>query len=232
MITIRRSEDRGHADHGWLDSYHTFSFANYYDPKHMNFRSLRVINEDRIAPNSGFPTHPHRDMEIISYIISGALAHRDSIGNVETIGTHGVQRFSAGTGITHSEFNPSKTEATHILQIWILPEKNGMIPSYEQKVFSPETHRGEWVKVANRDAADGAVKIHQDTEIFTTVLDPGEQRTYELHPNRYAWFQIVSGEVTLNGQVLKAGDGAAASNETLLTLEANQTAEILLFDLA
>ncbi|MDX2229322.1 MAG: pirin family protein [Leptolyngbyaceae cyanobacterium bins.349] len=232
MITIRKSSDRGHANHGWLDSYHTFSFANYYDPAHVQFRSLRVINEDRIAPSGGFPTHSHRDMEIVTYVISGALAHQDSLGNTETIGAHGVQRFSAGTGIAHSEFNPSSTEPTHILQIWLFPEKQGLTPSYEQKVFAPEAQPGAWVKLASRDATDGSVKIHQDAAIYATVLAAGETRTYPLQRDRHAWVQIVRGDVTLNGQALSAGDGVAVSAESLLTLEAIHTAEIVLFDLA
>lgn len=232
MITIRKSNDRGHADHGWLNSYHTFSFANYYDPDHVQFRSLRVINEDRVAPGSGFPTHPHRDMEIISYVISGALAHKDSLGNVETIGRHGVQRFSAGTGIAHSEFNPSQNEAAHFLQIWLYPEQQGLTPSYEQKVFDPEAQRGEWVKLASRDATDGSVKIHQDAEIYTTVLAADEQRTYELGRDRYAWLQIVKGDITIEGHTLSAGDGAAVSDTAVLTIEALSEAEVVLFDLA
>lgn len=232
MITIRKSGDRGHANHGWLDSYHTFSFANYFDPEHVQFRSLRVINEDRIAPSGGFPTHPHRDMEIVTYVIAGELAHKDSLGNTETIGTHGVQRFSAGTGIAHSEFNPSPTNPTHILQIWLFPETQGLIPSYEQQVFAPEKRQGEWVKLASRDASDGSVKIHQDAAIFSLVLPAGETRTYELGGDRYAWVQIVEGEVTLNGHALLAGDGAAVSDETLLTIDAATNAEVVLFDLA
>jgi len=232
MITIRKSDDRGHANHGWLDSYHTFSFANYFDPAHVQFRSLRVINEDRIAPSGGFPTHPHRDMEIVTYVISGSLAHKDSLGNTETIGKHGVQRFSAGTGIAHSEFNPSRTEPTHILQIWLFPEQQGITPSYEQKEFESALQEGGWVKLANRDAADGAVKIHQDAAIYATLLDAGKQQTYELGSDRHAWVQIVSGEVSVNGHRLTAGDAAAVSQESLLTLEAHQTAEVVLFDLA
>ncbi len=232
MITIRRSGDRGHANHGWLDSYHTFSFANYFDPDHVQFRSLRVINEDRIAPSGGFPTHPHRDMEIVTYVIAGALAHKDSLGNTETIGAHGVQRFSAGTGIAHSEFNPSNTEATHILQIWLFPEQQGLTPSYEQKVFAPEANPGEWVKLASRDAADGSVKIHQDAAIFSTVLPAGQVRTYELSRDRYAWVQIVKGDVVLNGHPLFPGDAAAVADETLVTINATTDAEIVLFDLA
>ncbi|GAB4330685.1 MAG: pirin family protein [Leptolyngbyaceae cyanobacterium] len=232
MITIRRSHERGHANYGWLDSYHTFSFANYYDPEHIHFRSLRVINEDRIAAKGGFPTHPHRNMEIISYVVSGSLAHRDSLGNVETIGRHGVQRFTAGTGITHSEFNPSATEPTHLLQIWILPEQQGLTPSYEQKVFEPADYLGEWVKVASRDASDGSVLIHQDAELYTTILAPGEQRTYPLRTDRHAWVQVVKGEISLNGHRLDAGDAAAISQEEKLLLDTEPGAEVLLFDLA
>ena len=232
MLTVRKAEDRGHANHGWLNSYHSFSFANYYDPQHMGFRSLRVINEDMVAPAKGFPTHPHRDMEIITYVVSGAVAHKDSIGNTEQVGASGVQRFSAGTGITHSEFNPSKTEGLHLLQIWLLPEQQGITPSYEQKEFPTATKRGQWRAIANREATDGAVKLHQDAAIYATILEPGEQLTYTLQADRHAWVQIVQGEVTLNGTTLDKGDAAAISNETKLAFEASTDAEILLFDLA
>jgi redox-sensitive bicupin YhaK (pirin superfamily) len=198
----------------------------------MGFRSLRVINEDAIAPSGGFPTHPHRDMEIITYVVSGAVAHRDSIGNTETIGTGGVQRFSAGTGITHSEFNPSNAEALHLLQIWILPEQQGITPSYEQKEFPAATKRGQWRAIANHDATDGAVKLHQDAALYATILEPSEQLTYTLEADRHAWVQIVKGEVTLNGTTLDKGDAAAISNETALVFEASTDAELLLFDLA
>jgi hypothetical protein len=232
MITIRNAKDRGHANHGWLDSYHSFSFANYYDPQHMGFRDLRVINEDQIAPSSGFPTHPHRDMEIISYVVSGSLAHRDSLGNVETIGAHGVQRFSAGTGITHSEFNPSATEPVHLLQIWILPEQQGLPPSYEQKVIPPNHFQGQWHKLASRDGTDAAVKIHQDVDLYAIALTADEHCSYALRPNRHAWVQVVQGSVSLNQQPLNAGDGAAVSQESQLLLEAITPAEVLFFDLA
>ncbi|MBD2038632.1 pirin family protein [Leptolyngbya sp. FACHB-321] len=232
MLTVRKAEDRGHANHGWLDSYHSFSFANYYDPQHMGFRSLRVINEDMVAPAKGFPTHPHRDMEIITYVVSGAVAHKDSIGNTEKVGAGGVQRFSAGTGITHSEFNPSTTEGLHLLQIWLLPERQGITPSYEQKEFPAETKRNQWRAIANREATDGAVKLHQDAAIYATILEPGEQLTYTLQADRHAWVQIVQGEVTLNGTTLDKGDAAAISNETELAFAASTDAEILLFDLA
>jgi len=232
MLTIRKAEDRGHANHGWLNSYHSFSFANYYDPQHMGFRSLRVINEDTIAPGAGFPTHPHRDMEIITYVVSGAVAHKDSIGNTETIGAGGIQRFSAGTGITHSEFNPSNTEALHLLQIWILPEQHGTTPSYEQKEFSTAIKRSQWRALANRDETDSAVKLHQDAALYATILEPGERLTYALNVDRHAWVQIVRGEVTINGTTLDKGDAAAISQETKLVFEASTDAEILLFDLA
>ncbi len=231
MLTVRKAEDRGHANHGWLDSYHSFSFANYYDPQHMGFRSLRVINEDAIAPAKGFPTHPHRDMEIITYVVSGAVAHKDSIGNTEKVGAGGVQRFSAGTGITHSEFNPSSTEGLHLLQIWLLPEQQGITPSYEQKEFPAATKRGQWRAIANREATDGAVKLHQDAAIYATILEPGARLTYTLLADRHAWVQIVQGEVTLNGTTLDKGDAAAISQETKLVFEASTDAEILLFDL-
>lgn len=232
MITIRRASDRGHADHGWLQSAHTFSFANYYDPNHMGFRDLRVINEDHIQAGMGFPTHPHRDMEIITYVVSGSLSHRDSIGNVETIGASGVQRFTAGTGITHSEFNPSSHESTHLLQIWILPEQEGLKPSYEQKVFPVDEKRGQWQKIASREADQGAVKLHQNAEIYATILAAGESRDYPLRSDRYAWVQVVRGDVTLNGHRLTAGDGAAMSQIPDLTFTAQDETEILLFDLA
>ncbi len=232
MLTLRKAGDRGHANHGWLDTYHSFSFANYYDRNHMGFRSLRVINEDRIAAGSGFPTHPHRDMEIVTYVVSGAIAHRDSLGNTEVIGANGVQRFSAGTGITHSEFNASQTEPLHILQIWLLPDTEGLPPSYEQKLFPAETKQGRWQAIATPDAEHGAVKLHQDAGLFATILTPGEQRSYTLQPGRHAWVQVVNGDITLNGTPLTAGDGAAISNETELLVEAATDAEVLLFDLA
>ena len=232
MITLRKSEDRGHANHGWLDSYHTFSFANYYDPAHMGFRHLRVINEDQIAAGKGFPMHSHQDMEIITYVVSGALAHKDSLGNTETIGAGGVQRFSAGTGVTHSEFNPSATEPTHLLQIWILPDQRGITPSYEQKLFATEQKQSGWQTIAAPQAAKGAVAIHQNVQLLATVLLPGEQRCYELGDDRHAWIQVVRGDIALNETLLQAGDGVAISTEKLLTLTAKTEAEVLLFDLA
>lgn len=232
MITVRPSQERGHANHGWLDSYHTFSFANYYDPDHMGFRALRVINEDRVAPGRGFGTHPHRDMEIISYVLSGSLAHKDSMGNAATIGAGEVQKITAGTGIAHSEFNPSQTEGVHFLQIWILPEEAGLTPNYEEKVFPTEVKQGQWRRIASRTGADGAVQIHQDVELYATVLKAGEGRSLELRPGRYAWVQVAQGKISLNGVSLEAGDGAAISDETLLEVQAVSDAEVLLFDLA
>lgn len=231
MITIRRSQERGHADHGWLNTYHTFSFAQYYDPRHMGFRNLRVINEDRVKPGVGFPTHPHRDMEIISYVLEGALAHRDSMGTGSVIRPGDVQRMSAGTGITHSEFNQSKSDPLHFFQIWILPEREGMTPGYEQKFFPDEEKRGTLRLIASPDGRDGSVTIHQDAKLYATLLDPGEEIVHSLSPGRYAWVQVARGKVLVNGHLLEAGDGAAVSNEELLRLTANDASELLLFEL-
>lgn len=232
MLTIRRSGDRGHAEHGWLTSDHSFSFAHYYDAQHLGFRNLRVINEDIIAPGRGFPMHSHQDMEIISYIISGALAHKDSLGNTEVIGARGVQRFSAGTGVTHSEFNPSATEPVHLLQIWILPETLGLTPSYEQMDMSLESQRHQWRRLASRAGSSQSVKIHQDAEIYITALEPGETCPYALQPQRYAWVQVIQGDVSLNGTELHAGDAAAVQAEATLHLQVTTTATVMLFDLA
>lgn len=232
MITVRPSAERGHANFGWLNSHHTFSFGNYYDPKHMGFRALRVINEDQVSGGQGFDTHPHRDMEIISYILAGSLAHRDSLGTTATVRANEVQRISAGTGIAHSEFNPSTDESVHFLQIWILPEAKGLAPSYEEKVFTPESKQGQWRRIASHTGQDGAVTINQDVELYATVLTAGEDRSFELRSQRYAWVQVAQGKVSLNGISLEAGDGAAVSDETLLTLTAHSDAEVLLFDLA
>ena len=229
MITIRRAEDRGHADHGWLDTNHTFSFADYYDPDFMGFRTLRVINEDRVKPGHGFGTHAHRDMEIVSYVLEGALAHRDSMGTGSIIRPGEVQRMSAGRGVLHSEMNPSNEEPVHFLQIWILPEENGITPSYEQKQFEDDERRGKLRLVASRDARDGALKIHQDVAIYATLLD-GASVSHTFAPNRYGWVQVTRGEIDLDGQTLKAGDGAAISGENEITL-AGRGAEALLFDL-
>jgi len=230
MITIRRAEERGHADHGWLNTYHTFSFADYYDPSHMGFRTLRVINEDRVKPGVGFGKHGHRDMEIISYVLEGALGHSDSMGTGSTIRPGEVQRMSAGTGVTHSEMNASEEEPVHFLQIWIVPEKGGIRPSYEQKKFEDEERRGKLRLVASPDAADGSVTIHQDVRLYSTLLDGDQAVSHEFRPGRYGWVQVARGEVELNGQTLRAGDGAAIEGEPAVTLRGTG-AEVLLFDL-
>lgn len=232
MIAIRKSEARGHANHGWLDSYHTFSFANYYDPNYMSFRSLRVINEDIINPGKGFGTHGHTDMEIITYVLEGALEHKDSLGTGAIIKPGEVQRMSAGTGIQHSEFNPSQTEPVHLLQIWLLPDTNGLPPSYEQRDFPLEERRGKLRLVAARDARDGAVKVHQDVDLYAAVLDKKSRVSHALQSNRHAWVQVARGSVLLNGFPLEKGDGAAVSDESEVVVEATENAEILLFDLA
>jgi hypothetical protein len=232
MITLRKAEDRGHANHGWLDTYHTFSFANYYDPKHMGFRALRVINEDYVSPTAGFGTHGHRDMEIITYVLEGALEHKDNIGNGSVIQPGEVQRMSAGTGILHSEFNHSETEAVHLLQIWLLPAQNGLSPSYEQRNFSPAKTPGKLHLVAAKDGREGAVTVHQDVDLYAAVLKAGDRLYHTLQPQRHAWVQVARGAITLNGLPLDTSDGAAISNETEVVIEATKEAEILLFDLA
>ncbi|WP_293336696.1 pirin family protein [Microcoleus sp. CAWBG58] len=232
MIAVRKSEARGHANHGWLDSYHTFSFANYYDRNYMNFRSLRVINEDVVNPGKGFGTHGHSDMEIITYVLEGALEHKDSLGTGAVIKPGEVQRMSAGTGIQHSEFNPSQTDRVHLLQIWLLPDTNGLEPSYEQRDFPLTERRGKLRLVAARDARDGAVKVHQDVDLYAAVLDKNSRVSHVLQPNRHAWIQVARGAVLLNGLTLEKGDGAAVSDEAELVIEAAQDAEFLLFDLA
>ncbi|MGD0649592.1 MAG: pirin family protein [Verrucomicrobiia bacterium] len=232
MIVLRRSSERGYANHGWLDTYHTFSFADYYDPEHMGFRSLRVINEDRVAPGQGFGMHPHRDMEIITYVLEGALEHKDSLGTGSVIRPGDVQRMSAGTGITHSEFNHSKIEPVHLLQIWILPERKGLKPGYEQKLFRGDEKRGRLRLIAARDGRDGAVTVHQDVALYAALLSPEEKVVHQLNPNRHAWLQVARGAMTLNGKKLSAGDGAAVSEGQSLEIEAADESEILLFDLA
>jgi quercetin 2,3-dioxygenase len=232
MINVRPSEERGGGDYGWLNTRHTFSFNTYHDPKFMGFRSLRVINEDRVAPGQGFPTHPHRDMEIITYILEGAIAHKDSLGTGSVIRPGDGQRISAGSGILHSEANPSKTEGVHFLQIWILPDRQGIKPSYEQKAFRKDEKRGKLRLIASPTGKDGSVTIHQDAKLYVTLLGPGETVTHQMEPDRHAWIQIAKGSVELNGKVLKQGDGAAVSNEKQLTLKGTEDAEVLLFDLA
>jgi len=229
MITIRKAAERGHFDHGWLDTWHTFSFADYYDPEFMGFRTLRVINDDRVAPGRGFGTHGHRDMEIITYVIEGALAHRDSMGTGSIIHPGEVQRMSAGTGVMHSEMNASLEEPVRLLQIWILPERRGMPPGYEQKEFSEDERRGKLRLVASNDAREGAVKIHQDVALYASLLNGGPV-THEFAPNRYGWLQIARGDVEINGQKMKQGDGAAIADERTVTISGSG-AEILLFDL-
>jgi redox-sensitive bicupin YhaK (pirin superfamily) len=229
MITIRKSNDRGHFDHGWLNTYHTFSFADYYDLDFMGFRTLRVINEDRVQPGVGFGTHAHRDMEIISYVLEGQLEHRDSMGNGSVIRPGDVQRMSAGTGVTHSEKNPSPDEPVHFYQIWILPERRGITPSYEQKNFTDEERRGKLRVVASRDGRGGSVAIHQDVTLYTGLLDGNEVR-YEFAPERYGWLQVARGSVEVNGKKLETSDGAAISGEREVAIRGNG-AEILLFDL-
>jgi hypothetical protein len=231
MITIRPARERGHADHGWLDTWHTFSFADYYDPRHMGFRALRVINEDFVAPGRGFPTHGHRDMEIITYVLEGALEHRDSLGTGSVIRPGEVQRMSAGTGVRHSEANPSASEPLHLLQIWIEPSKSGIAPGYEQKTFAEADKRGRLRLVASPDGAEGSVAIHQDARVYATVLGPGQQVVHRLTPGRHAWLHVARGAVTLNGRRLSAGDGASIADETSVTLAGDTEAEALLFDL-
>ena len=232
MITVRKSEARGHANHGWLDSYHTFSFASYYDPNYMNFRSLRVINEDVVSPGKGFGTHGHSDMEIITYVLEGALEHKDSLGTGAVIKPGEVQRMTAGTGIQHSEFNHSQTDPVHLLQIWLLPDTKGLSPSYEQRDFPLAQRRGKLRLVAARDARDGAVKVHQDVDLYAAVLDKDSRVSHALRPNRYAWVQVARGSVLLNGLTLENGDAAAVSDEAEVVIEAAEDAEFLLFDLA
>jgi quercetin 2,3-dioxygenase len=228
MISIRHRNERGHANHGWLDTYHTFSFDTYYDPRFMGFRSLRVINEDRVAPGRGFPTHPHRDMEIITYILEGALEHRDSMGTGSVIQPGEAQRMSAGTGVTHSEFNASKTEPVHLLQIWIMPDRQGIQPSYEQKKFDRDQMRANWLLIASKTPSENAVHIQQDVKLLVTVLD-NETLAYPLRAGRYAWLQIARGKFDVNGISLEAGDGIACSQEPAIQLTG--TGEVLLFDL-
>jgi redox-sensitive bicupin YhaK (pirin superfamily) len=231
MITIRRSNERGISKFNWLDSRHTFSFGDYYDPKHMGFSDLRVINEDRVDPGAGFPTHSHRDMEIITYVLQGALAHKDSTGTNSAIRVGDVQRMSAGTGISHSEYNASKSEPVHFLQIWIIPNESGLKPGYEQRAFDLEAKAGSWVLVAAPEARDGSVTIHQDAELYLANFSKRQTTSYRLKPGRQAWLQLTRGAATLNGTSLAAGDGAAVTEETLLQIESLADSELLLFDL-
>jgi redox-sensitive bicupin YhaK (pirin superfamily) len=231
MIQVRKSEDRGHANHGWLDSHHTFSFADYHDPAHVQFSVLRVINEDRVAPGAGFPTHGHRDMEIVSYVLEGGLEHKDSLGTGSVIRPGDVQRMSAGTGVRHSEFNASATELAHFLQIWILPGTNGTTPGYEQKHFAPAELTGQLRIVASPNGRDGSVTIHQDAFLYATKLDGDASVAHSLAPGRRAYIHVARGAVALNGTPLAAGDGARIEQEPFLTLSNRQAAEVLVFDL-
>ncbi|MDQ6684496.1 MAG: pirin family protein [Pseudomonadota bacterium] len=239
MITVRRSADRGFADHGWLKSFHTFSFADYMDPEHMGLGNLRVINEDRVAAGKGFGTHGHRDMEIVSYVLEGELAHKDSMGNGESGGAHAgvirpgdVQRMSAGNGVRHSEFNHSSAQETHFLQIWIIPDRSGVAPGYEQKHFDAASKRGQLRLIVSPDGRDGSVTVHADARISAATFDGDEQAEVALQPGRLGYVQVVRGELLVNGQRLEAGDAAALADETMLHLSEGRGAEVLVFDLA
>jgi len=232
MITIRRAEDRGHADHGWLDARHAFSFGHYFDAEHMGFRALRVLNEDRVKPGQGFGTHPHDNMEIVTWVLAGALEHKDSMGNGSIIRPGEVQRMTAGTGVTHSEFNPSDVEGVHLLQIWLLPETQGLEPSWEQRRFEDHELAGGLRLVASGNAADDAVRIHQDARLYIGRLAAGEEASLALAPGRHAWVQVARGAVAFGSETLGAGDAAAVSDETALRLRSREGAEVLGFDLA
>ncbi len=230
MKLIRRANERGHAEHGWLDTYHTFSFADYYDPEWMGFRTLRVINDDLVMPGMGFGTHPHRDMEIITYVLSGALQHKDSMGNGRIIRPGEVQYMAAGTGIQHSEFNPSNDEAVHLLQIWILPERKGLKPRYAEKSLA-DVPKGRFNLVVSKTGRDGSLAINQDANLYVAKLETGNEASHELKPARHAWVHVAEGEVKLNGDTLKAGDAAAFSDESRVRLAASKPSQVLLFDL-
>lgn len=231
MIKVRKSNERGHANYGWLDTYHSFSFSSYYDPQHMGFRSLRVINEDFIEPGQGFPTHGHQDMEIITYVLKGELSHKDSMGNGTTILPNEVQRMTAGTGVLHSEYS-SPSDVTHLLQIWIRPEAKGLTPGYEQTAFSPEEKQGRLRIVASRAGSDGSVRINQDVSLYASILADGDEVTHELAAGRHAWLQLIRGTVTVNGVRLEPGDGAAVSEEPRVSIRSESAdSEFLLFDL-
>ena len=231
MITLRAAAERGHAEHGWLESYHTFSFADYYDPKQMGFRSLRVINDDRVAPGQGFGKHPHRDMEIVSYVLEGSIAHKDSTGTGSVIVPGDVQRMSAGTGVFHSEYNDSKTDPVHFLQIWILPEKSGLAPSYEQKRFTEDEKRGKLRVVASPDGRQGSVVIHADALIYAGLFDEGQSAELPLAPGRHAWVHVARGEAQVNGRDLAEGDAVALSEELVVSVKGKSGGEVLVFDL-
>src|SRR5436190_1688252 len=231
MITIRRSKERGHFDHGWLNTYHTFSFDQYYDPRYMGFRNLRVINEDFVAAGRGFPTHGHRDMEIITYILEGALKHEDSMGNGSVIRPGDVQRMTAGTGVKHSEKNASATERVHLLQIWILPHTVDLEPGYEQKAFTEAERRGQLRLIASEDGSDGSVQLHQDVSLFASTLADGQAVEHTMDQSRYAWIQVARGSISVNDEQAEQGDGLVVVGESDLKIKARENAEILLFDL-
>ena len=230
MMKIRKADERGHAEHGWLDTYHTFSFADYYDPQWIGFRSLRVINDDLVMPGMGFGTHPHRDMEIITYILSGALEHKDSMGNGRVIRAGEVQYMAAGTGVQHSEFNPSKDEAVHLLQIWVLPDRKGVTPRYAEKSLATAP-TGVLHLVTSKTGRDGSIAIHQDADLWLAKFDAASRVTHQLAPGRHAWVQVAEGEMSLNGKKLSGGDAAAISEERSLELSATKPSQVLLFDL-
>lgn len=230
MRMIRRANERGHAEHGWLDTYHTFSFADYYDPNWMGFRSLRVINDDLVMPGMGFGTHPHRDMEIITYVLSGALQHKDSMGNGRVIRPGEVQYMAAGTGIQHSEFNPSQDEAVHLLQIWIVPERKGLKPRYAEKSLS-DAAKGRFHLVVSKEGRDGSLAINQDASLLLAKLEAGDRAAHALKPNRHAWLHVAEGEVKMNGETLRSGDAAAFSDEPQVEIVAGKPSQVLLFDL-
>ena len=231
-LTLRKADDRGHADFGWLDSRHTFSFGEYYDARHMGFGPLRVINDDRVAGGGGFPTHPHANMEILTYVLDGALEHKDSLGTGSVIRPGDVQRMSAGTGIRHSEYNASKAEPVHLLQVWIMPSEKGIAPGYEQKAFGEAEKRGQLRLVASRDGRDGSVTIHQDADIYATLLDAGEKAELEVRPGRGVWVQVARGSLKVNGEVLEAGDGVSVEHAGTLVIEGVRDSEALVFDMA
>jgi len=230
MMTLRKANERGHADHGWLDTWHTFSFAGYYDPAHMGYRSLRVINDDKVAPGAGFGTHPHRDMEIITYVLSGQLEHKDSMGNGRIIKPGEVQYMAAGTGVQHSEFNPSGKDPVHLLQIWIMPDRKGAKPNYAEKNFT-NAKTGRLNLVTSKTGRDGSIAINQDAELHLAKLSPGESVAHELRPGRHAWVHVAEGELTVNGQRLTGGDAVAIADEKQIALAASKNSQVLLFDL-
>jgi redox-sensitive bicupin YhaK (pirin superfamily) len=232
MIQIRKSAERGHFDHGWLNTYHTFSFGDYYDPARMGFRSLRVINDDRVEPGQGFGMHGHRDMEIVTYVLEGSLAHKDSMGNGSILKAGQLQRMTAGTGVRHSEFNPSDKEGVHLYQIWLLPQRQGLQPSYEELSLAEEPRRGRFRLVASPDAADGSMTIHQDARLYLAALLPGQAVSHDIERGRAAWLQVLGGNVNILGNDLSAGDGAAITHENTVAVGATTASEVLLFDLA